>query len=82
MAHLKALGTVVYLHIDYDTLMRRLHNAKQRGVVLKDGQTIEELYRERIVLYERYADITVKEDGHSLEDTVEGLAAYFAEARV
>ncbi|MBQ7676654.1 MAG: shikimate kinase [Lachnospiraceae bacterium] len=81
MAHLKALGTVVYLHIDYDTLMRRLHNAKQRGVVLKDGQTIEELYRERIVLYELYADITVKEDGHSLEDVVASLAARFAEGR-
>lgn len=80
MAHFKEIGTVVYLHIDYDTLLGRLHDAKQRGVVLKEGQTIGELFDERTKLYAHYADITIKEAGNSPEDTVRKLAARFAEA--
>ena len=73
MEHLKAIGTVVYLNIDFDTLKERLHNVKQRGVVLKEGQTIKDLYRERTVLYERYADIVIAEEGQGIEETVERI---------
>ena len=40
-------------------------------MVLKKDQTLEELYNERTVLFEKYADITICEDGVSLEDTFE-----------
>ena len=61
MEHLCAIGTVVYLKIDYQTLERRLGDYSHRGVVLPAGYTLRDLYRERTALYEKYADITVDE---------------------
>lgn len=75
MQYLGSLGTIIYLQIDEQTLQKRLHNAKQRGVVLKDGQTITDLYLERIPLYERYADLTVAETGLDMEETVQQILA-------
>ncbi|WP_196801532.1 shikimate kinase [Pseudobutyrivibrio ruminis] len=70
MEHLKEIGTVVYLKLDYETLDSRLGNLKGRGVVLKDGQTLKDLYNERIPLYEKYADVIVDEGGLDLEQTL------------
>lgn len=71
MKHYKEIGKVLYLKVSYETISKRLGNATKRGVVLKDGQTLEALYNERIELFEKYADITVEEDGFSLEETIE-----------
>lgn len=71
MRHYKEIGLIVYLQISFDIINRRLRNAKNRGVVLKDGQTFKELYEERTALFERYADVIVCEDGLSLEETVD-----------
>ena len=73
MEHFKSIGRVVYLKIDYETLEARLHHAKQRGVVLRPGQSKKELYDERTVLYEKYADIVISEEGKDIEETVAGL---------
>ena len=68
MRHLKQLGRVVYLDVDFDTLSRRLHDVRGRGVVLRDGQSLADLYDERTRLYRKYADLTVPEKGLSLEE--------------
>ncbi len=77
MAHLKEIGTVVYLRLPYEELNRRLNDIKGRGVVLKDGQTLRDLYEERVPLYERYADITVDEDQLNVEQTIEKIMESF-----
>ena len=61
MQHLGEIGHVVYLKIDYETLERRLGDYSHRGVVLREGSTLRDLYAERTALYERYADVTVDE---------------------
>lgn len=71
MKHYKEIGTVVYLMASYETINKRLKSAKNRGVVLRAGQTLEDLYDERVPLFERYADLTVCEDGLKLEDTID-----------
>ena len=71
MRHYKETGMIVYLHTSYETISNRLHNAKNRGVVLKDGQTLKDLYEERTALFERYADLTISEEGRDLEETIE-----------
>ena len=71
MKHYKEIGIVVYLKISFDIINSRLKNAKNRGVVLKDGQTFRDLYNERTVLFEKYADVTICEDHLSLEETVD-----------
>ena len=73
MAHLKEIGTVVYLKVPFSTLEKRLADIKGRGVVLRHGQDLRALYEERTPLYEKYADITISEEGLNVEETVERL---------
>ncbi len=73
MEHLKEIGTVVYLEVPFSVLEQRLSDIKGRGVVLKDGQTLYDLFMERTPLYEKYADIRVSEEGLNVEQTVEIL---------
>lgn len=73
MEHLKEIGTVVYLKLPYEELNRRLKDIKGRGVVLKDGQTLKDLYEERVLLYEHYADIIVDEYGLNVERTIDKI---------
>ncbi len=75
MAHLKEIGRVVYLKVGYDVISHRLSDIKGRGVVLREGQTLRDLYEERIQLYEHYADVIVDETGLSIEGTVEEIIA-------
>ena len=73
MEHLKEIGTVIYLKLDYSILRRRLGNLKGRGVVLKDGQTLKGLYDERIPLYEKYADVVIDEKKLNVEQTLQKI---------
>lgn len=70
MKHLKEIGQVVYLKADYPTIEKRLGNLEKRGVALKPGQTLKDLYEERTKLYEKYADIIVDEHGLGTEETI------------
>ncbi len=73
MRHLKNIGTVIYLKLDLEALKARLNDISGRGVVLKNNQSIDELYIERTKLYEEYADITIDESGCNIEETVEKI---------
>ena len=78
MKHYKEIGKEVYLQASFETINKRLSNARNRGVVLRKGQTLRDLYDERVRLFEKYADITICEDGHTLEDTVDSVLASVA----
>ena len=71
MEHLGRIGAIVYLKLSYPAVESRLRDIRGRGVVLRNGQTLLDLYQERAVLYERYADVTVEEDGLGVEETLE-----------
>ena len=73
MEHLKSIGTVVYLKLSLEPLSKRLGNLKGRGVLLKEGQTLEDLYRERTPLYEKYADLVIDEEGKDLEGCLQAV---------
>ena len=70
MEHLKEIGEIVYLKADYPTIEKRLGNLEKRGVALKKGQSLKDLYEERCVLYEKYADVIVDEKGLGTEETI------------
>jgi shikimate kinase len=63
MNHFKSLGIVVYLYVGTENLLKRLGDYSKRGIVLKPGQTILDLFNERRPLLEKYADIKVNCDG-------------------
>jgi shikimate kinase len=70
MQHLKEGGIIVYLQISFEDMERRLRNIRMRGIVLSGGETLREMYDERIPLYERYADITIDCSGRDFEMVV------------
>ena len=73
MEHLKKGGRVIYLHLSYETMCDRIKNITTRGVVLKKGSTLEDMYNERLSLYEKYADITIDCDENTVEETVQKI---------
>ncbi|MCR5640071.1 MAG: shikimate kinase [Lachnospiraceae bacterium] len=75
MEHFQSIGTIVYLRIDYDYLLSRLGDLDERGVAHRPNQTLLDLYHERCVLYEKYADITIDETDLDIERTVNQLKA-------
>lgn len=80
MEHLKEISTVVYLKLSYEDVKERLGDLVDRGVVLKDGMSLLDLYNERVPYYEKYADITVDETGvSSAGDTVDILRTMMEE---
>lgn len=73
MRHLKEIGTVVYLEVSYHTIEKRLADIKGRGVVLRENQSLLDLYEERTPLYEKYADVKVTEEHLNVEQTIERI---------
>ena len=73
MQKLKQLGKIVYLQLPYEVIKRRLGDLKKRGVALKDGFTLKDLYDERTPLYEKYADVIVSLNGQSIAQAVEKI---------
>lgn len=73
MEHLRDIGIVVYIQLSYEAIEKRLGNIKQRGVVLREGQTLLSLYNERCPLYEKYAHIIVNGEGMDVEVLMEKI---------
>ena len=74
MEHLKSIGTIVYIKITPEQLLKRINNIATRGVVIKKGETLLDLYRERSPLYEKYADITVESSDSDILNNAERIA--------
>ncbi len=73
--NLRALGHIVFIDVSLETLKSRLRrNLLDRGVVIKRGRTLEDLYNERYPLYKAAADLSVQTDGLSTLEAVEVLA--------
>lgn len=70
MAHLRSIGTVVYLQLSYAQVEERLGDLHARGVTVKPGQTLRDLYNERCPMYERHAHVTISCDGLRLREVV------------
>lgn len=73
MEHLREIGTVVYIRLRYEEIRARLGDLSQRGVVLREGQTLLDLYNERCPLYEKYAHIAVDGDGMQIVEVMEAI---------
>lgn len=71
MAHLKSMGKIIYLHLDYESMCGRINNLSTRGIVMENAMTLPDMYKERLPLYEKWADVTVKCDGNSVEETAQ-----------
>ena len=78
MDNLKKLGKIVYLELSYDEMCARLGDYSHRGVVMRSGTTLADMYAERKPLYEKYADITVRVCNADLTENVSKICAALA----
>ena len=74
MRHLKAIGTVIYLKLSCEAIEDRLGDLHARGVTIQPGWTLQDLYNERVPLYEKWADITVDCEHMRLREVVEYIS--------
>lgn len=73
MEKFKENGTVIYIKVSLETILERLNNIKTRGVTLEKGQTLADLYHQRVPLYERHADVIIEAEGLTIEKIVEKI---------
>jgi shikimate kinase len=74
MKHLNEIATICYLKLSYESIKDRLGDLQERGVVLKEGQTLKDLYDERIPLYEKYANMTIECENKNIREIVMEIA--------
>ena len=80
MEHLRAIGTVVYLKLSLAEIAERLGDLNERGVTLREGQELSDLYEERIPLYEKYAHMIVECDHKSIRELIREIEAGLEES--
>jgi len=74
MQHLKSIGKVIHLLLPYGEISMRVGSLHRRGVASPGGKTLKELYDERIPLYEKYADMTIRSEKMSISETAQFIA--------
>ena len=74
MKHMRDCGTVVYLNLSFEEIQRRLSDITTRGVIMDWNQNLSDIYRERIPLYEEYADLIIDCDDRTVEEIVREIA--------
>lgn len=79
MQHLKEISVIIYLELSYTAIKSRLGDLRERGITLKEGQSLKDLYLERVPLYEKYADITVNEMKKTLAKTIDEICEKLGE---
>jgi shikimate kinase len=75
MHHLASQGTVVFIDCAFDEIERRLGSWEDRGVAVRPGQSLHDLYEERSPLYRRYAEVRIDATGLDVRQTVLALSA-------
>ena len=80
MKHLKDISQIVYLKLSYEEVVRRLGDLTDRGVAVREGMTLRDLYQERGPLYESYADLTICEGDRGPGAVVDELRAIMEKA--
>lgn len=73
MQHLKQNSTVIFLDIPLKEIEKRITNITTRGIAMQKGDGIASVYKKRLPLYRKYADITLSLTPCALEETVEAI---------
>ncbi|MCK7488957.1 MAG: hypothetical protein MZU79_00965 [Anaerotruncus sp.] len=74
MQHLKRMSKIVFLDVPFRSIVKRIPNARKRGIVGLKDRSLKELFEERTVLYRNYADFSVKlKDKDNIQRLVEKI---------
>jgi shikimate kinase len=70
MEHFARIGDIIYLKVSLKEIAKRLGDLATRGVALKAGQTLSDIYAKREPLYEKYAQITIDCESKTIREIV------------
>ena len=51
-------------------MVDRIKNITTRGVVVKKGDSLKDMYNERLPMYQKWADLIIDCDSNTVEETV------------
>ena len=74
MEYLRDNSDVIYLEVSFENISERVLDFKERGFIKESHQSIEEAYVERLVLYEKYADYSVTNNG-SVKECIQKIVS-------
>lgn len=77
MSHLQGISTVVFLEVQFEEILKRIHNYETRGIAKAESQTFQDLFNERQFLYKEYAELTIDANKHSQEEIAEKISIEF-----
>ncbi len=77
MKHLREIGWVVYIKLPYEEIKARLGDLHKRGITIEPGETLKDLYDQRVPLYEEYAHEIVDTEGLILRESVAKIKELF-----
>jgi len=70
MRKLQDIGKIIYLHADYQIVEKRVSNNPQRGLVTPGGQTLWDVYRERVPHYREYAELEISTENTNPQECI------------
>ncbi|MDD7267377.1 MAG: shikimate kinase [Lachnospiraceae bacterium] len=79
MEQLAKLGHIVYIRLSFEEIERRLGDLRQRGVSIKEGMSLRDLYEERVPLYEHHAELIFEAERYDLRESAEVLVRQLAQ---
>ena len=75
MEKLKKNAVTVFIDVSPSVLEKRLSNITTRGIAAKHGESVEDILRERLPLYKKYADFTISTENENVESSVEKIVS-------
>lgn len=79
MERLAQLGPIIHVHVSLPVILERIARKPDRGLAIAPGQTIEDLFAERMDLYREWADFTLEAEGLTPEECVDEVRRYLLE---
>ncbi len=73
MRALQALGPIIGLTAGFPAIAERIARNPHRGLAIAEGQTLEDLYRERQDLYQSWSDLCIATDTHPIAACVQTI---------
>ena len=70
--HIAKQSKLIYLHVSLPEILNRVGSFENRGFAKHPNQSIKNVFEEREVLYEKYADIIIQ-NNHSAESSVQEI---------
>jgi shikimate kinase len=75
MSHLQGISMIIFLKVSYKEIKKRIHNFESRGIAKHKDQTFRDLFHERQILYNRYAELAIECKDYDQEEIAEIIAS-------